>query len=257
MMLRKSEWYAMNDQPKSTEIQPNLILTHGYNLLLILAELNHLSMTTDLVRLQKYLAEEVHLFIHQLEQLGFQRRSLYALRYCICTALDEAVMRHDWVEEAKWSSRSLLYQFHKDNFGGERFYIILEDLLHDPQLNMDSLEYLYLILSLGFEGKCHGSKRTERDELCRRIFYLIRRFKPTEAAQLLLTQEHGTSVTEDKAFSWLNPLSVISISLAVTLFAVFNFISYQQVKPTVQLMQHIPSVSATTVQHEFRRQAGS
>ena len=55
--------------------------------------------------------------------------------------------------ESAWNEWSLLNEFYKETFGGERFYIILETMLEDPASNAPLLEILYILLALGFKGK--------------------------------------------------------------------------------------------------------
>ncbi|WP_323116777.1 DotU family type IV/VI secretion system protein, partial [Klebsiella variicola] len=48
---------------------------------------------------------------------------------------------------------SLLVEFHKDAWGGENCFEHLKEYISNPQDNHDVLEFYYLILSMGFEGK--------------------------------------------------------------------------------------------------------
>ena len=43
--------------------------------------------------------------------------------------------------------------FHRETVGGDRFYDLLARLEQDPNTNIDLLEFLYMCLSLGFEGR--------------------------------------------------------------------------------------------------------
>jgi type VI secretion system protein ImpK len=42
--------------------------------------------------------------------------------------------------------------FHRETVGGDRFYDLLSRLEQDPGGNIDLLEFMYMCLSLGFEG---------------------------------------------------------------------------------------------------------
>ena len=43
--------------------------------------------------------------------------------------------------------------FHREVVGGDRFYDLLARLEQDPSNNIEMLEFLYMCLSLGFEGR--------------------------------------------------------------------------------------------------------
>jgi type VI secretion system protein ImpK len=62
-------------------------------------------------------------------------------------------MNTPWGASSGWSQHSLLSMFHNETFGGEKFFNILDKLLQNPGQHGDSLELVYLLISLGFEGK--------------------------------------------------------------------------------------------------------
>src|SRR5690606_10844082 len=52
-----------------------------------------------------------------------------------------------------WGQQSMVATFHRETVGGDRFYDLLARLEQDPANNIDLLEFLYMCLSLGFEGR--------------------------------------------------------------------------------------------------------
>src|SRR5690606_2760817 len=48
---------------------------------------------------------------------------------------------------------SLLSQFHNETWGGEKFFLMLDRAIREPARNLALLEFLYVCLALGFEGK--------------------------------------------------------------------------------------------------------
>ncbi|NVL25105.1 hypothetical protein F2S68_22585 [Pseudomonas syringae pv. actinidiae] len=57
---------------------------------------------------------------------------LLAARYVLCTVVDEAVLNTSWGSKSDWSKISLLSRFHKETFGGEKFFQLLERLSTNP-----------------------------------------------------------------------------------------------------------------------------
>ena len=58
-----------------------------------------------------------------------------------------------WGEQSSWGMQSMVGTFHRETVGGDRFYDLLARLEQDPGTNIDLLEFLYMCLSLGFEGR--------------------------------------------------------------------------------------------------------
>ena len=107
--------------------------------------------------------EELKNFEIQASRAGIDRETVNAARYCLCTVIDEIVLNTPWGNESSWSTESLLILFHKEAWGGEKFFLILERMLKDPPRHLDMLELMYICLSMGFEGKyrvLEGGMRT-------------------------------------------------------------------------------------------------
>lgn len=97
-------------------------------------------------------------FEAQTKAAGYSERTILAARYCLCTAIDEAVLSTQWGRNSLWSNQSLLATIHKETWGGEKFYIILEKMSQEKNVETDLLQLFYLILSLGYEGKYYNDK---------------------------------------------------------------------------------------------------
>lgn len=74
-------------------------------------------------------------------------------RYAICATLDDVVLNTPWGGSSQWAQQSMVATFHRETVGGDRFYDLLSRLEKDPGRNLDMLEFLYMCLSLGFEGR--------------------------------------------------------------------------------------------------------
>ncbi len=74
-------------------------------------------------------------------------------RYTICATIDDVVLNTPWGGASQWSQQSMVATFHRETVGGDRFYDLLARLEKDPSGNIDMLEFMYMCLSLGFEGR--------------------------------------------------------------------------------------------------------
>ena len=107
----------------------------------------------DVGGLHQRLTSEIRQFENNLKFMQIKPEVILSARYCVCTALDEAVLNTPWGSESGWSQRTLLSIFHNETAGGEKFFQVLERMREYPADNIDILELLYVFISLGFEGK--------------------------------------------------------------------------------------------------------
>ncbi|TDV35644.1 type VI secretion system protein ImpK [Paraburkholderia caballeronis] len=104
-------------------------------------------------RLRALLVREVVVFQKLCDKANLPWKHMAAVRYCLCTALDEAANRTRWGGGGIWAAKSLLITFEGEVDGGEKFFLLIGRMATDPQAYVDVLEVLYRILGLGFEGR--------------------------------------------------------------------------------------------------------
>ncbi|MBL0147847.1 MAG: type VI secretion system protein TssL [Ideonella sp.] len=74
-------------------------------------------------------------------------------RYILCTLLDESAASTPWGGAGAWAGNSLLVQFHNESWGGEKVFQLMSKLAENVDANRNLLELLYVVLSLGFQGR--------------------------------------------------------------------------------------------------------
>ena len=81
-----------------------------------------------------------------------------------------------WGNESSWNEQTLLAKFHREAWGGEKFFNILNHLLHEASRYIDLLELIYLCLLMGFEGKYKVQDPGGRElkSIQENLFYTIR-----------------------------------------------------------------------------------
>ncbi|MFJ4290953.1 type IVB secretion system protein IcmH/DotU [Cupriavidus sp. NPDC089707] len=112
------------------------------------AELDHEAVP----RLHELISEELRRFKELTERANLKREHILAVQYCLCTAIDEGVLQFDW-GQGWWASNSLLVKFHQDSRGGEKFFQVLGRLVENPAENIDVIEVMFILLSMGFQGR--------------------------------------------------------------------------------------------------------
>lgn len=125
--------------------------------------------------LHQQLVTAIRAFETSAKEKNIRPEIVLAARYVLCTALDEAVLNTPWGAESAWTQRSLLSLFHNETNGGEKFFLLVDRMRERPAENLDIIELMYILLSLGFEGKYRVISRGRdmieniRDELYRII----------------------------------------------------------------------------------------
>jgi type VI secretion system protein ImpK len=131
----------------------NVLVDAGTELLTLASHLRHSAAQPDLRQLRADLAHKVAAFHAAAREAGAAPGQAITARYALCTLLDEMVLTTPWGADSPWSQHSLLSQFHNETWGGEKFFEILERLLADPAAQRPVLEFMYICLALGLQGR--------------------------------------------------------------------------------------------------------
>lgn len=155
----------------------NRIVDASQSLLALIARIPDVAEFNNIDHLHRDIKAEIESLELELHRDGYDRATILAHRYCLCSAIDEAVMCSKWGEESDWSERSLLALFHSETWGGEKFFIVLGRLMRDPPRYIELIEFLYLLLCLGFEGKYRvmHNGRTQLEDVIREVHDAIRK----------------------------------------------------------------------------------
>ncbi|MDL2274725.1 type IVB secretion system protein IcmH/DotU [Desulfosarcina sp. OttesenSCG-928-G10] len=188
----------------------------------LILEMVHLrgARDMDIESLRAKLEAEVRGFNAQAVALGISEAQVNAAQYLLCTALDESVTTSSIPDaQGEWQQKSLLSTFHKDTWGGEIFFDVLARTMEQPASRLYLLELIYLLLSLGFEGKFRLLDRgplsieSLRDQLFRQIRLL--RGEPSPDLSKKLTEGTFKSKTHVYVPPWL-VAAIVVFCLSVT-----------------------------------------
>ena len=64
---------------------------------------------------------------------GVANEIVLAARYVLCAALDEAVLSTPWGAQSEWAQHPLLVALHREAWGGEKFFEMLDRVSTDPR----------------------------------------------------------------------------------------------------------------------------
>jgi type VI secretion system protein ImpK len=181
--------FARNTQPsqprerqEKTRDAANVVT--GTNALLTLAapvfrhldRLLHTYEVGDMGEIHSLLTGEINSFTRNAETLQLDHSQVLVARYLLCTFLDEMISTTYWGKENNWAQDSLLSYFYHETYGGEKFFQLLEKLLAAPANHVDLLEFMYVCISLGFEGKyrIHARGKMQLDAIRDNLYKQIR-----------------------------------------------------------------------------------
>ena len=191
------------------------------SLLSVVAQLRNTVSHPDVAGLRADIIEEIKQFELKIKNQGISGEQVQAARYALCTLLDETVLNTPWGCNSIWSTQSLLIFFHKEAWGGEKFFLILKNCMQQPGTHLDLLELLYFCLCLGFEGRYrvedHGASKLE--EIRENVYQIIQRQRGDVERTLSL---HWQGIKDKRnVLAKFVPLWVIASVAALLLTLVF------------------------------------
>jgi type VI secretion system protein ImpK len=163
--------------PMVTGTGVNPLVATASPLLTLIATLQKTERLADPMGLRARIVRQMRELGANTQQTRQTPETLKAASYCLCTAIDEAVLRTPWGANSEWRKLSLLRELHGDAWGGEKFFEILQGRMQDPGPNIDLLELMYLCIALGFQGKyvMLDDGKAKLDRKTEELYELIRR----------------------------------------------------------------------------------
>jgi len=131
----------------------NPLLQAASPLLILMGRLRTSLSNPDIAGLRRQTLEQIRDFEERANAAGVPHEPVLAARYVLCAALDEAVLSTPWGGQSEWSGQTLLVTLHRETWGGEKFFDMVERLSSDPARHIELLEVQYICLALGFAGK--------------------------------------------------------------------------------------------------------
>ena len=108
--------------------------------LLMTAQIREAMSAVDVAGLRRNALDEIHQFEEQARAARVSNEVVLAARYVLCAALDEAVLSTPWGNQSEWAQHPLLVALHREAWGGEKFFDMLERTSKDPEKFIDLME---------------------------------------------------------------------------------------------------------------------
>ncbi|MDD5037326.1 MAG: type IVB secretion system protein IcmH/DotU [Methylococcaceae bacterium] len=164
---------------RRTAVGDNPVTSAALSLLSLVSRLRNTVSHRDIAGLQQQLVTEIRAFENRILQQGMAQEQTRMASYLMCALLDETILNTPWGAQSIWGHQSLAVLFHKEAWGGEKFFPIIDHLARQPSLNLHLLELGYLCLSLGFVGKYRvmANGLNELDKYRNELYQLILRVR--------------------------------------------------------------------------------
>jgi type VI secretion system protein ImpK len=157
-------------------------------LLMLSGQLRGTLSGPDIPSLRRYVLDEIRRFEDGARASGVANEVVLAARYALCAALDEAVLSTPWGAQSEWAQQTLLVALHREAWGGEKFFDMLDRISQDPKRHIDLMELLYLCLAFGFAGKYQVEDRghSRLSDVQHDLYRKIRDYRGAVPAELSL-----------------------------------------------------------------------
>ena len=122
-----------------------------------------------------------------------------AATYALCALLDESAAATPWGRG--WIEHGLLQALRGESNGAEGFFALLDRVAQEPEKNADLLEFLYICLALGFEGRYRGAEGGHQtlDQVRERLYAQIALRRPRPEALSPNWRTPASQATADAA----------------------------------------------------------
>ncbi len=204
----------------------NPLVACAAGILTIVAQVRGTASHPDPAGLREGLTRQVREFETCARAKGLVDAVVLPARYVLCSLVDESVLDTPWGSQSVWSNQGLLISFHKEAWGGEKFFTALDRLLAYPAGNLNLLELMYLCLALGFEGRYRVRQGggVQLDRIRQQLFQTIRSQRGDPEHELS-PHWRGVSERRDPLIHQL-PLWVFSAIAGLVLLALFTFFTF-------------------------------
>ena len=210
----------------------NALMEAAHPLLRCLAEIPESLEPPEVLGFNTLLKYEMYEYTRLCEKANLRRDHMLAVRYCLCTALDEAVNQRTWGGGSKeqtgiWSTMALLNYFHGESGGGNNAFLLIGRLANSAHEHIQVLDIIHHILCLGFKGEYRNKANGVRDlETIRHRLYTLVAGSKQAVPRELSQHWQGAGKGSFKILRSI-PVWVSASVLGLILFAMFSWFKYQ------------------------------
>ncbi len=194
--------------------------------------------------LYQQVVDDIATLDRELVEQGYERATVVAYRYVLCAFIDEAVLGADWGAHSVWSQQSLLSRFHNETWGGEKVFAILSRMQQEPTRYRDMLEFIYLCLCLGFEGryKVMTNGRDEYEQIIRGLHDLLQTQTGDTSTQPLTEPLTHVTPARNRFRNGLPVWGIAGVFVVVMagVYSLYNIALNERIKDVLSVLEQLP-----------------
>lgn len=129
-------------------------------------------------KLQKKVVKLLNHFKQSIAQLNYSSECLLICHYIICLVFDDVIQHTAWGRQEEWSQHTLLKIYYQD-IQGDKFFIIMQRMIKEPHVYIDTIELMYLCLRLGYQGEYRDQQQglLKLNHISDYLYKLIRAYR--------------------------------------------------------------------------------
>lgn len=225
-------------------LEENRLIDAATPLLGLVIRVRRLADFREVESLYQQVVDEVAGVDRELVEQGYERPTVVAYRYVLCAFIDEAVLGTDWGAHSVWSQHSLLSRFHNETWGGEKVFAIRARLEKEPTRFRDLLEFIYLCLCLGFEGryKIIENGRDEYEQVVRGLYEQLRELRGDRDSRPLADATENLMPARNRLRSGL-PLWGIGGLFVVAMagiYSLYHMALNERIRDVLSVLEQLP-----------------
>ena len=233
-----------NDQFQLRGLEDNRLIDAATPLLGLVIRVRRLADFHGVENLYQQVVDEVAAIDRELVEQGYERPTVVAYRYVLCAFIDEAVLGTDWGAHSVWSQHSLLSRLHNETWGGEKVFAITARMEQEPERYRDMLEFIYLCLCLGFEGryKVMTNGRDEYEQIIRGLYEQIRGLRRDEEPQPLTRALDNVTPARNRLRTGLPLWGIGGLFVAAMagVYTLYNIALNERIRDVLSVLEQLP-----------------
>ncbi len=162
----------------------NPLIQAANPILAAVPQIRHALRHPDPASLRAKLREQIEGFERSARSAQIAEDRLLVARYALCALLDDSASATPWGRD--WATHGLLADVHGEASGAEKFFALLDQITAAPAAHLELLEFFYVCLALGFEGRYRGGEgaRQALAQARTRLHDLISAHRPQGSSEL-------------------------------------------------------------------------
>ncbi len=206
-------------QPKTAAAHRNPLLSASAQMLSLIASVRSGRAKVALPQLHATCTNTINLIDKTLKD-HYNEDQLRRVRYALsATADDVALNLPDSAQDrAEWARRSLVVRFFQANDSGDRFWVLLDEMIADPVTNHDLLQLFHACLACGFEGRYRviDGGKTQLQQIMQRIYGVLAPAQNT-STQELVPHWRGLDMPAKRPGFWTPLMLALAAAFALML----------------------------------------